>query len=46
MAEKETSIYIVDVGKEMGMRHEERTMTDLDWGMLYVWNKITDVVRH
>jgi ATP-dependent DNA helicase 2 subunit 2 len=45
MAEKEATVYIVDVGKSMGERHHGRPMTDLEWTMQYVWDKITATVR-
>ncbi|CAG8925094.1 unnamed protein product [Penicillium salamii] len=45
MAEKEATIYIVDVGKSMGARHHDRPVTDLEWAMQYVWDKITTTVR-
>lgn len=45
MAEKEATIYIVDVGKSMGERRHGRPVTDLEWTMQYVWDKITATVR-
>lgn len=45
MAEKEATIYIVDVGKSMGERRHGRPVTDLEWAMQYVWDKITATVR-
>lgn len=45
MAEKEATIYIVDVGKSMGERYYGRPVTDLEWAMQYVWDKITATVR-
>ncbi|KAJ6131560.1 hypothetical protein N7523_001266 [Penicillium sp. IBT 18751x] len=44
MAEKEATVYIVDVGKSMGERHHGRLVTDLEWAMQYVWDKITTTV--
>lgn len=44
MAEKEATVYIVDVGKSMGERHHGRSVTDLEWAMQYVWDKITTTV--
>lgn len=44
MAEKEATVYIVDVGKSMGERRQGRSMTDLDWAMRYVWDRITATV--
>lgn len=45
MAEKEATVYIVDVGRSMGERHHGRSITDLEWAMQYVWDKITTTVR-
>lgn len=44
MADKEATVYIVDVGKSMGEKHHGRTETDLDWAMSYVWDKIATTV--
>lgn len=45
MADKEATVYIVDVGKSMGEKHGGRNETDLEWCMKYVWDKITTTVR-
>ncbi|KAJ5582505.1 hypothetical protein N7535_001125 [Penicillium sp. DV-2018c] len=44
MAEKEATVYIVDMGRSMGEHHHGRPMTDLDWAMRYVWDRITTTV--
>ncbi|GLI73754.1 ATP-dependent DNA helicase yku80 [Penicillium ochrochloron] len=44
MAEKEATVYIVDVGKSMGERRHGRSVTDLEWAMKYVWDRITATV--
>ncbi|KAF1816526.1 ATP-dependent DNA helicase II subunit 2 [Eremomyces bilateralis CBS 781.70] len=44
MAEKEATVYIIDVGSSMGEIHHDRTQSDLDWAMQYVWDKITAAV--
>ena len=44
MADKEATVYIVDVGRSMGEKHQGRQQSDLDWAMLYVWDKITSTV--
>ncbi|KAJ5989312.1 hypothetical protein N7481_004522 [Penicillium waksmanii] len=44
MAQKEATIYIVDVGRSMGERRHGRSVTDLEWAMQYVWDKITTTV--
>ncbi|CAI7665480.1 unnamed protein product [Penicillium bialowiezense] len=45
MAEKEATVYIVDVGRSMGERHHGRPVTDLEWAMQYVWDKITATIQ-
>ncbi|EFQ97459.1 Ku80 [Nannizzia gypsea CBS 118893] len=44
MADKEATVYIVDVGRSMGEKNGGRECSDLDWAMLYVWDKITTTV--
>ncbi|KAJ5878859.1 hypothetical protein N7455_002324 [Penicillium solitum] len=44
MAEKEATVYIVDMGRSMGEHHHGRPMTDLEWTMQYVWDRITATV--
>ena len=45
MADKEATVYIVDVGKSSkGMRHG-RSESDLEYAMKYVWERITNTVR-
>ena len=44
MADKEATIYIVDIGLSMGRKHYGRKQSDLDWAMEYVWDKITSTV--
>lgn len=44
MAEKEATVYIVDVGASMGACNGGREVSDLDWAMKYVWDKITTAV--
>ncbi|KAI9816454.1 MAG: ATP-dependent DNA helicase II subunit 2 [Pycnora praestabilis] len=44
MAEKEATIYIIDVGSSMGKKHSGREETDLNWSMRYVWDKISSAV--
>lgn len=45
MADKEATVYIVDVGRSMGKTRGGRTESDLDWAMSYVWDRITSTVR-
>ncbi|MCJ1315668.1 ATP-dependent DNA helicase II subunit 2 [Xylographa vitiligo] len=44
MADKEATVYIVDVGRSMGGKNQGRQQPDLEWAMLYVWDKITSTV--
>lgn len=44
MAEKEATVYVVDVGASMGECHGGRTESDIDWAMRYVWDRITSTV--
>ncbi|KAI9837987.1 MAG: ATP-dependent DNA helicase II subunit 2 [Sarea resinae] len=44
MADKEATVYIVDVGQSMTRQHSGRDESDLDWVMRYVWDKITSTV--
>ncbi|KAB8343035.1 hypothetical protein FH972_022629 [Carpinus fangiana] len=44
MAEKEATVYVVDLGKSMGEKRNSRNETDLDWCMKYVWDKITTTI--
>lgn len=45
MAEKEATVYIVDVGKSMDERRNGREVTDLEWAMQYIWDRITTTVN-
>ncbi|CAL8576307.1 ATP-dependent DNA helicase yku80, variant 2 [Xanthoria parietina] len=44
MAEKESTVYIVDVGASMGSTQIGRDVSDLDFAMTYIWDKITSTV--
>lgn len=44
MADKEATVYIVDLGATMGECHSGRTESNLDWAMRYVWDKISTTV--
>lgn len=45
MADKEASIYIVDLGSTMANCNNGRTESDLDWSLRYVWDKITTTAQ-
>ena len=44
MAEKEATVYVVDMGLSMGTTNNGRKESDFDWAMTYVWEKITSTV--
>jgi ATP-dependent DNA helicase 2 subunit 2 len=44
MAQKEATVYIIDLGESMGEKHNGREISDLDWALTYVWDKITTTV--
>lgn len=44
MAEKEATIFILDLGLSMGQCHSGRKESDLDWSMRYVWDKLTYII--
>ena len=44
MADKEATVYIVDVSRSMGNTHSGREQSDLDWSLRYIWDKITTTV--
>ncbi|KAI1313654.1 Ku70/Ku80 N-terminal alpha/beta domain-containing protein [Xylaria venustula] len=44
MADKEATVYILDLGASMADCHNGRTESDLDWSMRYVWDKISTTV--
>jgi ATP-dependent DNA helicase 2 subunit 2 len=41
MADKQATVYIIDQGRSMGEKHNGREENDLEYGMRYVWDKIT-----
>ncbi|KAG8534150.1 uncharacterized protein KY384_000994 [Bacidia gigantensis] len=44
MADKEATVYIIDLGNSMSQKHQGRTESDLDYALKYVWEKITSTV--
>ena len=44
MTDKEATVYIVDVGKSMGAKQPGRDVSNLDWAMVYIWDKMTTIV--
>lgn len=45
MADKEATVYIVDVGSSMSAKRNGRGQSDLDYAMRYIWEKLTSTVR-
>ena len=45
MADKEATIYIVDVGSSMGAKRNGREQSDLSFAMNYIWEKLSSTVR-
>jgi len=41
MADKEATVFVIDVGSSMGKCEQGRDMTNLEWSMQFVWDKIT-----
>ena len=44
MADKEATVYIIDLGHSMGEKHNGRRESNLDFSMRYVWDKISTTV--
>ena len=44
MADKEATVYVIDLGQSMSEKRNGRQESDLDWAMNYVWEKITSTV--
>src|SRR5271169_2030237 len=44
MADKEATVYIIDVSRSMKKKHQGREESDLDWAMHYVWDNIATTV--
>jgi len=44
MADKQATVYIVDLGASTGECHNGRTESDLDYGMRYVWDKLAETM--
>jgi hypothetical protein len=45
MADKEATVFVIDMGASMGKTTQGRTLNNLDWVMQYVWDKIITKVR-
>ena len=44
MADKEATVYIIDLGSSMADCHNGRVEPDLNWSMQYVWDRISTTV--
>ncbi|KAK7969105.1 Ku70/Ku80 N-terminal alpha/beta domain-containing protein [Apiospora saccharicola] len=44
MADKEATVYIVDLGSSMADCHNGRVEPDMNWSMQYVWDRISNTV--
>ncbi|KAK8035967.1 ATP-dependent DNA helicase II subunit 2 [Apiospora marii] len=44
MADKEATVYIVDLGSSMADCHNGRIEPDMNWSMQYVWDRISTTV--
>lgn len=44
MADKQASVYIVDVGASMGEKNYGREQTDLEMAMGWLWDRVTSTV--
>ena len=46
MADKEATVFVIDMGASMGKTTQGRSLNNLDWVMQYVWDKIMSKVRY
>lgn len=44
MAEKEASVFMIDLGQSMSRKRHDREQSDLDYSLQYVWDKITNII--
>lgn len=44
MADKEATVYVIDVASSMGEASNGRDESDLDYSMKYIWDKITNTI--
>jgi ATP-dependent DNA helicase 2 subunit 2 len=44
MADKEATVYIIDLGQSMSKKRHEREDSDLDLATKYIWGRITNTV--
>jgi ATP-dependent DNA helicase 2 subunit 2 len=41
MADKEATVFVIDLGVSMAEKSQGREKSNLDWSMQYAWDKIT-----
>ncbi|KAK6529171.1 ATP-dependent DNA helicase II subunit 2 [Arthrobotrys megalospora] len=46
MADKQATVYIVDLGSSMGTHNADRSETDLEYVLKYLWDRITTTVSN
>jgi ATP-dependent DNA helicase 2 subunit 2 len=46
MADKEATVFVIDLGASMDKKSQGRETNNLEWSMQYVWSKITAKVPH
>lgn len=44
MSNKEATVYVINVGKSMGVRHNGREVSDLEYAMSYVWDSLARLI--
>lgn len=44
MADKEASVFIIDLGRSMGAKRHGREKSDLDYSLQYVYDKLSNIV--
>ena len=44
MADKEASVFVIDLGRSMNVQHHDRSESDLDYSLQYFWDKIANIV--
>jgi ATP-dependent DNA helicase 2 subunit 2 len=44
MADKQATIYVIDLGCSTAECHNGRVESDLDYGMRYIWDKIANTM--
>jgi hypothetical protein len=40
MADKEATVFVIDLGASMGKATQGRPLNNLEWSMQYVWDKV------